>query len=202
MEVEMVRFVVSLPACALVLAATGVSAQQNQLQLKVPIERAIAMKESPHEYIVTSRANQALQIVVQQHGADVVVTVSAPDGKQLAEVDSASQDQGMGGAETAQVRALSAGEYRVRVAPFDRSDAKPGKYTITLAEMRDLTPDEIANAQAEMEIAKVEQEFEQALDKGDIATIRRIFRNDGFAVVPPLQPLAERNSISPRSRRG
>ena len=106
----MTRFVASLAACALVLAATGVSAQQNQLQLKVPIERPIAMKESPHEYVVTSRANQALQIVVQQHGADVVVTVSAPDGKQLVEVDSASEEQGMGGAETAQVRALSAGD--------------------------------------------------------------------------------------------
>ena len=90
----------------------------------------------------------------------------------------------MGGAETAQVRALSAGEYRVRVAPFERSDAKPGKYTITLAEMRDLTPEEIANAQAELEIAKIEQEFEQAVDKGDIATMRRILRNDGFAVGP------------------
>ena len=50
--------------------------------------------------------------------------------------------------------------------------------------MRDLTPDEIANAQAELEIAKIEQEFELAVDKSDIATMRRILRNDGFGLAP------------------
>ena len=50
---QMMRFVASLVGCVLVLAATGVSGQQNQLQLKVPIERPIEMKESPHEYMVS-----------------------------------------------------------------------------------------------------------------------------------------------------
>ena len=107
----------------------------------------------------------------------------------------------MGGAETAQVRALSAGEYRVRVAPFEPSDAKPGKYTITLAEMRDLTPDEIANARAELEIAKIEEEWEQAVDKGDVATMRRILRSDGSSLGPTAAAIARRNNISPHLRR-
>src|SRR5688572_19475954 len=44
------------------------------------------------------------------------------------------------------VTALSAGEYRVQVRPFERDDAKPAKYTISLSEVRDLTAMERANA--------------------------------------------------------
>jgi hypothetical protein len=92
------------------------------------------------------------------------LTVLAPDGTQLLQVDSAFEEQGTGGTEVANATALSAGEYRVRVAPFERPDAKAAKYTIALSELRELTADERSNAESEKQIAAIEQEWEAAID--------------------------------------
>jgi len=122
----------------------GVSAaaqQQTVLQTKAPVERPFSPKDAGHEFTVTAKGNQAFTVVVQQQGIDVVVTVLAPDGKQITEVDNASEENGTAGSEVAHVTALIGGEYRVRVTPFERADAKAAKYTITLTEMRDLTGD-------------------------------------------------------------
>jgi ketosteroid isomerase-like protein len=159
-------------------------AQQTSLQLKIPVERPLAPKEAGHEFAVTAKAGQAFTIAVQQQGIDVVVTVLAPDGKQVIQVDNAPEEDGTGGSEIANVSALSAGEYRIRVTPFERSDAKAAKYTITLSEVRDLTPTERANAQSEKEVSELEDQWERARDKLDIATLTRILQEDAFAMGP------------------
>jgi hypothetical protein len=74
----------------------------------------------------------------------------------------------------ARVSALSAREYRVRVTPFKRDDAKPAKYTITLTEIRDLTANERMNAESEREIIDIEQRWERARDALDQATLKGI----------------------------
>ena len=118
------------------LSLHPVRAQQT-LQLKSsPIERSLAPKDTAHEYAVTTQGNQAFTVAVEQRGIDVVVTVLAPDGTQLLQVDSAFEEQGTGGTEVANATALSAGEYRVRVAPSERPDAKAAKYTIALSQLR------------------------------------------------------------------
>jgi len=163
----------------------GVSAtaqQQTALQTKAPVERPLSPKDAGHEFTVTAKANQAFTIAVQQQGIDVVVTALGPDGKQVTQVDNASEENGTGGSEIAHVTALTAGEYRIRVTPFERGDAKPAKYTITLTEMRDLTGAERANAQSEKEIIELEQQWEHAVDMLDVPTLTRILREDAFAM--------------------
>ena len=165
--------------------ASSIAAQQSALQPKTPVERPLSPKDAQHEFVVTAKGNQAFSVTVQQQGIDVVVTVLGPDGKQLVEVDNASEENGIAGSEIAHVIALAAGAYHVRVTPFERPDAKPAKYIITLSEMRDLTAAERANAESEREIARIEEQWEQAQDKGlDVAALTRILHDDGFHLGP------------------
>jgi ketosteroid isomerase-like protein len=179
----MVRNIVAPAVCVCLLAGASVGAQPRTLQPNTPTEGALAGKES-HEYVVTSTGNQAFDVTAQQGGLDVVLTVFAPSGDQLMQVDSASDDQGRGGAEVAHVRALDAGAYRIQVALFDRSDHKPGKYSVTLSTVREMTAEEIDNARSEKEILALEARWEKAGDTTDIPTRDAILRKDGFALGP------------------
>ena len=96
------------------------------------------------------------------------MAVLGPDEKKILEVDNASERAGMGGSEIVHVAGLSQGEYRVRVTPFVRDDAKAAEYTIALTEVRDLTATERANAQGEKDINELEDQWERARDKLDI----------------------------------
>ncbi|MCI0563011.1 MAG: PPC domain-containing protein, partial [Nitrososphaera sp.] len=58
-----------------------------------PIERELKGGEV-HTYQIVLNAGQYLHVVVDQRGIDVVVTLFAPDGKQLTEVDSPNGTQG------------------------------------------------------------------------------------------------------------
>lgn len=176
---------------ALLSVVSHSAAQDGTLQLKGRVERPLSPKDAAHHYAVPTKGNQALTVTVEQQGIDVVVTVLGPDGKQLVEVDSAHDDDGTAGAEVARVAALAPGEYRIRVAPFERPDAKPSaKYTISLSEVRDLTVAERTNAESERQIAALEDQWEQARDKPDIPILSGILRDDGFGI----NPMAETRS--------
>ena len=163
-----------------VTAAQGV----QQLEPKSPVDKAIAPGESD-EYTVTATAKQRLHVVVEQKKIDLVVSVIGPDGTQLIAVDNPTGiDENMTGPEDVVIAALDAGLYTIRVVPFVRPDAKPGRYSITLAESRNLTARELANAQGEREVAAVEQRWEAAVDKRDVTTMGQIMRDDGFAMAP------------------
>jgi len=166
-----------------VLAGSSVAAQQKSLQPDAPIEASLGPKES-HEYVVTSRANQAFDIVAEQRGLDIVLTVIGPTGEPLMQVDGAADDQGRGGSEVAHVRAVEAGNYRVRIALFDRPDHKPGKYNVTLTAVRDLTAEEASNAKSERDITAIEVRWEKAVDNADVPTMDSILRSDAFALGP------------------
>ncbi len=174
----------ALYVIALALATTSVGAQEQALQLNTPVERPLSPGNAAHEYAVTTSEPQALTVTVQQQGIDVVVTVVGPDGMQMIQVDAASDDHGTGGSEIAHLTALTPGVYHVRVAPFERADAKAAKYTITLSEMRPLTAEERTNAESEKEIAAIERRWEAAIDKLDIPTLTGILRKDGFGMGP------------------
>ena len=171
-------------ACTMIFGAGTAAAQQTSLESKRPIERALSPNDSSHEYTVKSREGEMFTITVAQQGIDVVVTVIGPDGKQVIEVDDATENDGTGGSEVAHVPTLSAGEYRVRVTPFKRDDAKAAKYTITVTEVRDLTANERMNLQSEREITDIEQRWEQARDALDQATLKGILREDAFGMGP------------------
>ena len=187
----------SLPASVFTLLFTVSpgAAQQAALQLKVPLEQPLNPKEAGYEYGVTAQGNQTFTVAVDQQGIDVVVKVLGPDGKQLAEMDNASEDNGTGGTETVRVVALTPGEYRIRVAPFERDDAKPATYRITLSELRELTRDERANLESEKEIAGLEEQWERAGDIRDLPTLTRILREDGFHMGPTAAATRDREQM-------
>ena len=92
---------------------------------------------------------------------------------------------GQGGSEVAHVRALEAGAYGIQIVLFDRPDHKPGKYSLTLGAVRDLTEEEVANVKSEKEILAIEARWEKAGDAADAPTLSdtsrpRVLAGDGL----------------------
>jgi hypothetical protein len=110
------------------------------LTIGTPVERTLSGGQS-HNYTVALDPNQFAQLVVDQHGIDVIVRVFSPDGKKLGEFDSPNGDQG---AENVSFVARDAGVYRVEVAPLGQAyNPPPGKYEIKLTEVRKATEEEL-----------------------------------------------------------
>lgn len=109
------------------------------LQLDTPIERSLARGEV-HEFTVNMEDKSFAQIVVEQRGIDVVITVSSAAGKLLREYDTPN---GAEGQEVVSFVALTAGAYRIAVSALDSDDAKPGRYQIKLLELRNATDQEL-----------------------------------------------------------
>ena len=64
-----------------------------ELKLQEKVERALSGGEA-HSYRITLGTGQYLRVVVEQKGIDVAVTLFAPNGQKLAEVDSPNGTQG------------------------------------------------------------------------------------------------------------
>ncbi|HKC89085.1 MAG TPA: hypothetical protein VKG02_24085, partial [Blastocatellia bacterium] len=64
--------------------------QVQRLERGKPIERELAGGQS-HSYQLSLDAGQYAGVVVDQRGIDVVIRLSGPDGKQIAEFDSESR---------------------------------------------------------------------------------------------------------------
>jgi len=112
------------------------------LQLGVPIERTLGPTQV-HEFFVNAKANNLVQLVVEQKGVDVVVKISTPDGKALAEFDTPNGDQG---SERVSFVAADAGKYGISITPLSTGEPKTGHYEIKLIEVRDATEDEMEAA--------------------------------------------------------
>jgi hypothetical protein len=128
----------------LVLISFVVAAAQTDapivLQVGTPIERTLGGNQS-HSYTVALDQNQYLQLVVEQHGIDVIVRVVSPSGKKVGEFDSPNGDDGP---ENVSMVAMEAGNYRIQVAPLDQtSNPSAGKYEIKITEIRKATEEEL-----------------------------------------------------------
>jgi hypothetical protein len=134
--------VLLLPALLMVfppVVAQGTGAS-TPLQAGTPIERTLGAGQS-HSYTVNLDAGQFLQLVVDQHGIDVIVRVFSPAGKRLGEFDTPNGDDGP---ENVTVVAIAAGSYRVEVAPLGPMDnPAPGRYEIRITEIRKATEQEL-----------------------------------------------------------
>src|SRR5215467_746847 len=125
------------------LSLAAVMAQSSvTLQLGVPIERTLGPTQV-HEFLVNAKANNLVQLVVEQKGVDVVVKISTPDGKALAEFDTPNGDQG---SERVSFVAADAGKYGISITPLSTGEPKTGHYEIKLIEVRDATEDEMEAA--------------------------------------------------------
>ncbi len=100
------------------------------LELKKPIERTITTGEV-HLYRAEVIGGQVLDVLVEQRGIDVVVVVTAPDGKELVEVDSPNGSQGP---EAVLLIAEATGGYIIKVRPLEKGAS--GHYTITFNDRR------------------------------------------------------------------
>ena len=108
---------------------TRVESTTASLEVGKTIERSIAPDET-HAYTLDLNAGQYTHIVVDQHGADVVITVYASDGTKIAQVDGPN---GIHGFEPVFVVADTAGAYRFEVRS---QSTMPGRYEVKLEELR------------------------------------------------------------------
>lgn len=92
-----------------------------------PVERELARGET-HVYTIKLDAGKVARVVAEQKGVDVVVSVVAPDGTALFEVDSPN---GSAGEEPATIAAQQSGLYRVEIRTLE-SNAAAGRYAIRL----------------------------------------------------------------------
>lgn len=123
-----------------------------QLVLGSPIEEQLGIGEI-HTYVVEARRGQYFRVVVMQKGIDVVVTVKAPDGKLITEVDSPNRRYGP---EPISVIADLSGLYQMEIRPFDLKGL-PGRYEITFHELREPTELDKKRVVAERLLAEAQQ---------------------------------------------
>ncbi|HEX7330636.1 MAG TPA: CHAT domain-containing tetratricopeptide repeat protein [Pyrinomonadaceae bacterium] len=123
--------VVALSFCIFDVAA----ATQNDAPLErgKPIERSIAAGEA-QTYTLTMTSGQYAHLAVDQRGVDVVVSIFAPDGTKLVEVDGPTGNSGL---EPVSLVAQATGAYRVEV--LSTSPKLPGRYELKLEELRTAT---------------------------------------------------------------
>lgn len=126
----------------LVLSLWSFSFAQNPPEIRglergKPIERELAGGEV-HAYSIKLTVGQFLSVIVDQRGIDVVVTLFAPDGKQVAEVDSGN---GANGPEPVVVVAETSGSYRLVVRSFDQKAAS-GRYEVRMETLRAATSED------------------------------------------------------------
>jgi len=102
-------------------------------------------------FTVSVAENQFVQLVVNQHGIDVVVRVTSPDGKSLGEFDSPNGDSGP---ENVSFVGVAPGAYHITVTPLSQEGNIPiGKFEIRIVELRQATDQEL-NASKNLETIK------------------------------------------------
>lgn len=122
------------------LQTAVVEAQEQSLQPGTTLERQIGPNDN-QIFTITLTENQYVELVVEQHGVDVVVRVASPDGKSLGEFDSPNGDNGP---ENVSFVAVTAGTYRVGVAPLRQDgNIQTGKIEIRIVELRQATEQEL-----------------------------------------------------------
>lgn len=133
-------------AAATSFTALRATAQNEPYRLDAnkSVERELKPTES-HLYQIVLAQGQHLRLVVKQQGIDVKLVVTDPEGKKVADVDTTSGTQGT---ETFTLITESAGVYHLGVKPVEEK-AAPGRYQISVAELRQATPRERALQQAE-----------------------------------------------------
>jgi hypothetical protein len=93
-----------------------------------------------HRFTVSLEKEEFAQIIVDQRGVDVVVRVTAPDGRNLGEFDSPN---GSNGPENVTVVALIAGSYSVAVSPLNPDLEASGSFDVRMVARRPATPPEL-----------------------------------------------------------
>src|SRR5262245_61921219 len=121
----------ALAGLVLLSATVNAAASQEQatpLTLSQPLARGMRGGEQ-HTYQISLNAGQYARVVLEQKGIDVVVALSAADGKPLLEVD--NNLSGTRGMEEVSLVAEVSGNYLFNVRSLEK-DASAGRYEIRL----------------------------------------------------------------------
>ena len=145
--------------------------EPNSLEPGKPIERAINAGEA-HSYTLTLTSGQYAHIAVDQRGVDVVVSIFAPDGTKLVQVDMPNGNHDL---EPVSLLAETTGAYRVEVR--STSPKLPGRYEVKLEELRSATePDRNRVAAQKLFVEakalrnqRTQESYQQALEKYEAA---------------------------------
>ena len=119
------------------------------LQIGTPIERTLGPTQS-QEFTITLEENTFVQLVVEQHGVDVIVRIVSPEAKSLGEFDSPNGDDGP---EHVSFVGTAKGAYRISVRPLNPADGATGRFEIKLLEARPANEQEI-KASKNQEVVK------------------------------------------------
>ena len=109
------------------------------------MERELGSGEE-HAYRIQAAAGRVLVAVAEQRGIDVEVRIEAPDGGELAWVDSPNGPRGL---EVLAIRPQASGEHRLVILSRNRGSAA-GTYRLEVREPAEGTPRERALASAEL----------------------------------------------------
>jgi tetratricopeptide (TPR) repeat protein len=111
------------------------SAQESSsLELGRPIQQELSGGQT-HSYKITMTSGHYLQVVVNQQGIDVAVTLFTPDGRKICEVDSKHLVEG---SETVSAIAEARGAYLIEVRSPEKT-SRSGRYEIKVEELRAAT---------------------------------------------------------------
>jgi hypothetical protein len=137
MFILVLSFIPVPPAAARPQRVTG---WNGVMQIGTSVERTMGPGEV-HRFAIPLRQGDFAEVVVDQHGIDVIVRVIAPGGATVGEFDSPNGAQGP---ENVGVAAVTAGTYSIEVLPFNQvSGVSPGRYEIRLVTVRPATSAEL-----------------------------------------------------------
>ncbi|MDQ6785886.1 MAG: CHAT domain-containing protein [Acidobacteriota bacterium] len=129
-------------SCQLISAQTTLpnnAPESIALELNKPIERELKGGET-HSYTISVERNQFLRVIIDQREVDVAITLYAPDGQLLAELNSPNEAKGI---EPVSFIAKIAGVYRLNLRDADKDALAGGSYEIKIKELRETRePDE------------------------------------------------------------
>jgi len=129
-----------IPICLFFFGQAQAQQDNAVLQPGKTLERTIARGQVQH-FSITLEQDQFLQLVVDQHGIDVVVRVTSPEGRSLGEFDSPNGNEGP---EDVTVTSSTAGTYYVEVRPLGQFEEEvSGRYEIRIVELRHATEQEL-----------------------------------------------------------
>lgn len=146
-------------ANALVLLFTPLSAhaqESTMLETGKRIEREIAIGQS-HIYQLTLTTSQFMRTIVEQRGVDVTVTLVAPDGKQIIEVDSFLA---WAGKESVSHEVKFNGNYQILIKATE-SMASTGSYQLTLQVKDSSSPEDKMRIDAQQLLREIGKQRRQ-----------------------------------------
>ncbi|MGH9843441.1 MAG: CHAT domain-containing protein [Blastocatellia bacterium] len=149
-----------------VSASARIAQDVRLLELGKPIEREIARSQT-HYYRIMIAAGQYLHVMVEQRSSNVVVAISGPDGRPLAESDFFRR-----GAESLHWIARTSGAHMITVRAIE-ARAATGHYAVGIAELRTATEADQSSVAAEQAFRAGEQLSRQATAESSRSAIEK-----------------------------